>query len=409
MEKKKVKKEPEKVSKKKDRKSEEKTTKKKLIIIGTSILLGLIVIGVIIFFCIKNSEVKFDKDWQQIYYNYIKADIIDKGIDEDGKYISYRPYITTMNNPKMTFVEDGFETPVLIIKGEIDSEDTTNNQAISVHFIQDKKTDAVTNLTFHSADEIIFLYNIETKEYNWYIKQQNSTTTTYTSIKDAVEVSINNLNKKEGEQYESAKSYNFSETSTDTTKFEDIFIEIDKASLKLVPIKKDSSISDLKDLIIKTSANLKEKDKYITKKAKSSVQEKLTAIEEEKKAIEEAKAAEEEAKKKAEEESVKQQSSSLNVGSYTLDYGTYKSIISETPITITLNSNGSCTYVGADPHSGNGSYNTTCTYKTTYEDIYGYGDMNYGIRLYLNNGVTAVFVVSSNNAFGSDWLGFTHS
>ena len=100
-------------------------------------------------------------------------------------------------------------------------------------------------------------------------------------------------------------------------------------------------------------------------------------------------------------------SENIKAGNYTLEYGTYKQHSDWADITITLNEDNTCTYVGVDPSTGTRNINTRGTYTTKTMDVYGYGDMDEALILNLEDGTRAVFAIGENNNFGSDWLTFS--
>lgn len=389
---------------------------KKIILIAIITLVVIIAAAVGGYFAYDYYETNksVGTEWGDIYVSYFEG---YQQTSDDEKTSKYGIMEHAENVKIQVYQNEENQAPNMVIKYEVNGNKFITNWTIS----EEKDTPDVK--TFFGKDDIKLLYNIEKQDYEWYYYEENDEgDKLYTEVIATGEV------LEDGTQMH--KIYNFTaedlpkeeETTTEgelptISKFEKTFIVPEVSEIKEVEIDLNSDIKELKKAVKETVVEYKSQDETLTEEVKAEVEKEKTELsakqKEIRKAEEEAKRiAEEEAKKKAEEEAARkaaeEAAKGFKAGSYRLQYGTYKSIMPEAPYTFVLKSDGTFTYSGADLSTGSGNYNLTGTFTAVRQDIYGYGDIDDGIKFTFSNGKAATFVVSSNNAFSSDWLGFTY-
>lgn len=249
-----------------------------------------------------------EQEWADTYYNYIK------GSDEEEASETTK----IQNDSKIGFIEVAdVEDPVMIVEYEKDDEDVSD-----VYYINEGKVSNVINL---GVGDIELLYDINKKEYDWYIHTKTDTTDTYTKL--SAKILGEDENKEEETEYSFKEDEEISVETIDgdtisMPKFDTVFIETD-VEIDKVDYNENMTNKELKETIEEGVNKYKTEEEMITEDTKNEVTNKeneITEKQEEMKQAEEEKAkAEEEARRRAEEEAKK----GLKVGSYTLQYGTY--------------------------------------------------------------------------------------
>ena len=316
-----------------------------------------------------------EQEWANTYYNYIK----DQNNEESSEN-------EIQNNSKIGFIGiEDVENPIMVV--EYNKEGKTNTD---IYYINEG---TVKNIIDIGISDVELLYNINTKEYNWYTHKETETEDTYEKVSNKIAeanakatentTDTNGETSKDG-KYTFVKGEEISEDTVDgdkisIPKFDTTFVKTDVDTDK-TDYNKDMTDKELKDAITEETKKYKDKDKMITDEIKSEttskeneVKETVNKIEAEKVKKEEQKA--EEAKKKAEEEAAK----GLQVGNYTLKYGNYKGKESQydiggvisTDITMTLKQDGTYNLKSSNtslvPNS-NGTYKVE---KNTYAGVSG--------------------------------------
>ena len=338
-----------------------------------------------------------EQEWADTYYNYIK------GSDEEEASETTK----IQNDSKIGFIEVAdVEEPVMIVEYEKDDEDVSD-----VYYINEGKVSNVINL---GVGDIELLYDIDKKEYDWYIHTKTDTTDTYTKL--SAKILGEDENKEEETEYSFEEDEEISVETIDgdtisIPKFDTVFIETD-VEIDKVDYNENMTNKELKETIEEGVNKYKTEEEMITEDTKNEVTNKeneITEKQEEMKQAEEEKAkAEEEARKKAEEEAKK----GLKVGSYTLQYGTYISDVAGLDSTmygtITLNPDKTF-HIKSNCEGGYPYPELDCdgTYEVTKVlNSFTYFD---GLRFTTNTGVVFEHEVTQNNSFSDQWHGYTYS
>lgn len=351
-----------------------------IIILIILIIICSVVAGGYFFYQNKKRQDPFELEWVRTYYDFMKRN----NEDEKRKQEILRYY---REDEMIEFckVED-IKIPVLLYHYKELGQIFTN-----VFYINDNNK--VCQLeTFNKYATIEYLYDIETKEYDYYIHEKNEVEEKYSKISENIkankinegsniinEITMDNEVVIKPEEKETVTTLNgevleiskFDSKFIKTTVVEDNWKDINlntyedelkkefalavksmKKELTEKEIeetsKKEESIQDQKEKMTRAVEEIEQKQRE-EEERKRVEEERKRAEEEAKKAEEEAKKkAEEEAKKKAEEEQQRQQEEN---GNYTLKYGTYKGIdywtendpLSKYEITIVLKEDGTYT------------------------------------------------------------------
>ena len=311
-------------------KSENKKKNKglKIAIIVFVIILVLIGAGIGGFFwyqSIKQNE-STGTTWGDTYYAYLKEGIGQEEFSDKEKYGIQQ----NMKNTTLKFCEiDKEEPPVMVMNYE---ENDTNY--VNVYRIDD--SGKVINVSYKEPSTVELLYNIELKQYIWYVHVEKANEDLYQPIilensnnmsddnndnNSIIENNISNSTDDEIKITEDIADITIEkdeETTIETldgetisiSKFDEIFIkpEID-GSVEVSINFSNIDDSNLKDIISKIVNGYKTEDEIVTEEIKNIVDEKVNQVETTKQEIEDAKEEiekkEEEDRKKAEEEKKK--------------------------------------------------------------------------------------------------------
>lgn len=344
----------------------EKKKKMKIIIPIVIILLIVVIGGGIGGYYIyqqheKNKSV--GTEWGDKYHMYLKNAVADTQSDKNDVY----GMPNNMEDTKIQFVETNKnELPKMAMSYKVEG-----NEYVNIYYIKDD--DTIGYMAYKQPSSLQLLYNIELKQYIWYVhivdgnnhsykpvdskvEEQNSTADESSANAENVtseNVTTNNTNtttEDTATKVETDADYTFTEEEMKTdnkevaegeiptiSKFEDTFvvpeIEDNRTSVDL-----HSTVEDkvLKEAVKGAVESYKPEEKIITEEVKTQTEDTVSKLEtkkEEIKKAEEEKAqkeaeekakAEEEARKKAEEEAKKQTNDVIKIGKYTLKYGTYR-------------------------------------------------------------------------------------
>ena len=361
-----------------EKKKESKISKKTIIIVVLSIL--VVALACIIGWLVWNNS-QADKttgsEWSDKYYEFLKNQNKNNKLNwlfEDKTEIS--------------FVESKeIEDPIMLVKSDKKCDlDKNGCESIQVLGIVDGEVQWFSGYTASNVDSKLY-YDIEKKEYKYYIKNgfenndmyysldtivtdhekydaykeaEKRGITDYSSeeysnlITEIVEkmekdptrevININKENEKVVQETVDGKTieYNTIDSKLVDTGVESEYFDYDK-DMKPIEIRKK---------VIEGKNEYKELDKQVSKAIEKVVKKQVDLIEKTKQDIEKAKAdkaAAEEAKR-AEEEKKKAEEAAkagLKVGNYTLKYGKYVGEAAAEGITLVLSPNGQCTYNGA--------------------------------------------------------------
>lgn len=313
---------------------EKKKKSKTPIIITIAVLVLLIACGIGGFFVwkyIKDNET-VGTTWGDTYYAYLKEGMQQEDFASKEKYGLQQG----MKDVTLQFVEVEENThPVMIMNYE---ENDTNY--VNVYHINDENK--VVNVSYKEPSAVELLYNIELKEYIWYVHVEKANEDLYLPIKlneeqftisNTIEDSntlenIVNENNEMAEtivteitaditigKNEETKVEKLDGTTVILSKFDETFVkpELDESTEISVDL---SNIDGLKDAIKETINRFKTDEEIITNEVNNEVTEKVKeiedikqeikdAIEEIEKKEEEERKEQEESKKRAEEEEKK--------------------------------------------------------------------------------------------------------
>ncbi len=375
-------------------KKKDKTNNKKILWIILPIILIILIVGGIFLKQYLDLKKPIKEDWGQTYYVYLK--------DKTNKEIELPD---NMKNAKINFYNlDELKEPVMAINYEEADKNYTN-----VYYINNEKINIV---NYQQESEIEFLYNIENKEYDYYIHTKQDDSDAYKALGEQIAALTNENNEENNKTVEDSTEYLFKDDDkTTATNSEGNDIEISKFDETFVEVEtEDNSVDydlqlkekELKETIEDAVNKYETKDEIITEDVKSHVDEQVKEVEKKQEDIK--KIEEEKAKKEALE---KELALGYKIGNYRLKYGTYKNLsMDNIDITITLSPDGKCHYKGNDPESGNKNLDTDCTYSQTQEEYYGV--MTTFLTMKFNSGGSTIWQMSKNNAFNSQWLSFEY-
>ena len=313
---------------------EKKKKSKTPIIITIVVLVLLIACGIGGFFVwkyIKDNET-VGTTWGDTYYAYLKEGMQQEDFASKEKYGLQQG----MKDVTLQFVEVKENTdPVMIMNYE---ENDTNY--VNVYHINDENK--VVNVSYKEPSAVELLYNIELKEYIWYVHVEKANEDLYLPIKlneeqfaknntiedsNTLENIVNENNEMAEtivteitaditiEKDEETKVEKLDGTTVILSKFDETFVkpEVDESTEISIDL---SNIDGLKDAIKETINGFKTDEEIITNEVNNEVTEKVKeiedikqeikdAIEEIEKKEEEERKEQEESKKRAEEEEKK--------------------------------------------------------------------------------------------------------
>lgn len=297
-------------------------------------------------------------EWADTYYNYITS---EQPIEEFNK-ISY------IQDAEIGFIQTNEHSePLMIATGKKDDGNMSLNYAM-IYEIDENNNNVTKPAVFGTSSnlDVEFLFDVQKKKYDYFLKTSNEDSSTYTSIdtvikdqKKYAEIQEKLTNGKNPadltaddyaeitKEYEEYKKSDTTRTEYTISKSEQTVsqntlsgetISYDKSSEyvidsgveeKTFSYSKDMEKSDIRNAIETEVKDYKTIEENVTEDVKTAVEQKTQEVETKKQQIETAKAeikadeerkAAEEAARKAEEEAKK----GLKVGNYRLKYGTYK-------------------------------------------------------------------------------------
>ncbi len=383
---------------------------KKNIIIVVLTVLVVILVCIVGWFIYKNSleDKTTGSNWSDKYYEFLKNQNNDKKLNWMFD-----------NKTEITFVKSKeIEEPLMLVKNDTKcAGDNSDCEAINVLGIVDGEVEFFVGTT-SKKEEARLYYDIEKKEYKYYLKSTYEGNERYYSLdtivtdyekynvyKEAEKRKITDYNSKE---YKKLQDEIYKKKSEDTTR-EEITINENNAkvtqetvdgktieyntidsqlvdtgvTLKYFEYEKGMKPIKIREEIIKGKDSYKELSEQVTKAIEEVVKQQIDLMEQTKRDIEKAKKdkqAAEEAKRAAEEKKKveKAAKSGLKVGKYTLKYGKYIGSYASEGNILVLNPNGACTYNGASctysigthdfaqDESTRGSYETCLIIKADY-------------------------------------------
>lgn len=382
----------------KEKKKKDLSKKKLFIIIGAIVLVLVIGILLICSKFVSNSKTS-SKNWDNDYLDFIlnevdkikdnKSDFYNNSKDMSGFFIKNK---------------DSNET-YMIVENNLNSDKNENITGKSiVSYFHDKVTviEGFPHINMDDPNrqdfEILYLYDNENEEANWYVVStlyRENSPYSITLHKFSDEISfikkssniVSKMYEKYGENYSNEEEFinaikelndedyklkvvfdlfNLKDNGYGLNEYTKRFINIsDKIELNKFNFKIKDSKSDITKSFKDSVKKYKNENNSFDIIAKEIVEKENKKIEEilnkqTTDAYEANKKAEEE--KKAQEEASKQTSSSssngINVGGMTVKYGTYNGDAAESGSTLVINSGGTCTYNGS-----------ACTYSVSKEDF----------------------------------------
>lgn len=307
-----------------------------------------------------DEEKPVEEAWGQTYYVYLK-EMKEEGKEEEAGIPK------DMKDAKLTFYEvSDLDDPIMVLEYQVDEEVYSN-----IYYIEEEKVNA---LTYQKPTEVELLYNIDSKEYDYYIHTSEEDKDSYQSISHQIEsISKNQEDSDDSNKVEATPEYVFTkddvETVTDedgkelsVSKFDTTFVKVENTKDYSINYKNDLTEKELKDLMNEGVSSYLPQKELISKELEKEVEKKAQDIKEKQEQMEKI-------KKEIEAKGFK-------VGDHYLKYGKYQS--DQEPGTIsggyyTLNPDG--TFVYENTWENMLGERTTTKRTGTYEAKFSTGDM----------------------------------
>ena len=308
-------------NKKQNKNENKKKNKTKKIVISVIIILILIALGVGGFFACQyvQENQTVGTTWGDTYYAYLKQAAETENPNEKQLY-GIKP---EMQNAKIEFCEvKENETPSMVMTYEKEGKPYLISYYIN-------KEGEVKYTSHDMPSTLELLYNIELKQYIWYINTESESTNVYKPLINYTDITVN---ENATENADETKEYIISKDEKTTqetingenitlSKFDETFVKPEIEESTKIDFNIDLIVKEIKQTIEEAIKGFKIESEIVTEDVEKQVEEKIKEVEntkqqmetakqeiEQKKAEEEAKKkAEEEARKKAEEEAKKQQ------------------------------------------------------------------------------------------------------
>ena len=432
-------------TKKKNKKEKDnKKSKKKLIII--IVILSIIVLsllGVIGFLVYRNSleNKTTGSDWSDIYYKFLK----EQNKSKEANY----PF---NGKAEVSFVKiKNSDDPMMLVKSDRDCSDgKTKCEEYNIFGIED---DSVKFIQGDSAEkaEVKLFYNIEKKDYKYYLHLENENGFNYYFSLDTMKYDFDNYNiekeaKKRGitdfdsqefkDLYDEISKKKDSDTSRDVinlpvteqkveqktldgkvleyNKIDELIVDTN-VEPEYINYKKDMDVIKLRQEVVDEVDECKNIDDLLNKSIKKIVKEQIDLIEKVKQDIENAKneiKADEE--KKAKEAEAALYAKGLTVGSHNLKFGNYTTSNQIGPDggqlygTITLKPNGKfhikTNFEQSSGETRNIDEDGTYTVGTAINSF----DEQDAIKFTTNSGYRFTYFVT-DNYMNSQWIIYKYS
>ena len=288
-------------------KEKKKGSKKTKIVIAMIAILVIIASAVGGYFAYQYIEEKkpIEQEWADTYYNFIKGSDEENSSDTKIK-----------NNSKIGFIDVAkIENPVMIVEYEKEEKTYTD-----IYYINDGKVNNVINL---DADNVELLYDINTKQYDWYTHIETETNDTYRKISTQIlrkdtEITTEDTATEENTEYTFIKGEEISVETVDGNKiaipkFDTLFVETE-VEVGKVDYHVDMKDKELKTAIIEGVDKYKTEEEMITEQVKTEVTQKVTEVENKQQEMEIAK--EEKAKKEEEEMKITAENIQTKIGEH---------------------------------------------------------------------------------------------
>ena len=425
----------------KKKKEKEKLSKKNLIIIILSIVI-VILLGIIGYFVYRHSleNKTTGSEWTDKYYEFLKEQSKAEKVNQSLKEKSEISFVQTKS----------MDDPMMVVRNDSKC-DKNDCKTVNIFGIVDN---SVKFLTSYSADiaEVKLYYNINKKEYKYYIHTANEGFEGYTSL-DTVKYDYDNYNvvkamEERGltdyssDEYKQLSQELYEKREKDTTRehieyfgddrkvtqktLDGKTIEYDKAASELVDTdvkpeyftyKKSMDTIKLREEVIEGKDEYKELNDLLTKAIEKVVKEQIELIEKTQQDIEKAKAdikADEE--RKAKEAEAAEYAKGLTVGSQHLKYGTYTTSVPEGGVdgvplygTITLKPKG-VFHIKTNFEQSSGDLRNidedgTYTVGTAINSF----STQDAIKFTTNSGYKFTYFVTNSSYFNSQWIMYNYS
>ena len=327
---------------------ENKENKLKIVlpIVVIIVIIGAAIGGYFAYLKTNKSNTKWGKLYEQqiidISSNLEEISSLKEESENRTSYIQGLPYGT--NDIKAEFIDiDTDSTPELVM-----TYNYNNTHGMTVYYIENDNVKYYNPI--QNGKEIALLYDIESKEYNYYLHEyyDDSKSSRYVKASEMKTNFTGDINYIYINDDEIESKLEVAEGEVPIlSKFDQTFIEVDN-NAKQFDITANMDEKTITENIKSSEKEYKDINEIITDDIKTSTENKVKEIEttkEEIKVAEEEKAkkeaeekarAEEEARKKAEEEAKK----GLKVGNKTVKYGRYKGKYAAEGEILTLNSDG---------------------------------------------------------------------
>ena len=387
-------------------------------------------------------------EWGDIYLNYLN--------DEST---SNEPFsISKYKDTKVGFIDEGKEKPIMFVTGDwtTASTDGSTETLRNIDLFEiNENNEVISKGGMRATDmKIEFLYDVPSKKYNYFLVNENETSSYYISVDTLMddtskenEIRKNVLqgkNESEITTEENQKIYNQLQEYKNSNKSRaEYTIEKEKSVVtqntlsgetisynkqdeyiidpeyeeKTFDYSKDMKKADIRKSIESEVKDYKSVEETVTDDVKTAVEQKAQEVETKKQQIETAKAeikadeerkAAEEAARKAAEEAAK----GLQVGKYRLKYGTYK-LDNDMGMglkgTITLNQGGTF-HIKSNFNQDSGqteSFDEDGTY--TVGKDYNSFELQDAINFKTKSGRKFGFFVVRDNQLSSQWIGYEYS
>lgn len=260
----------------KESKANKKKTSKIAIFIPILILLILIAGGIGGYFVCQNIESNqtLGSEWGDKYYLYLKE---AKNADEEQRKNDYG-ILAEKSSLQFCQTRENKE-PEMIMNYTKDDKEYTN-----IYFIDNDK---VNYIEYDKPSNVELLYNIEEKNYIWYVHTKEETKDSYKSISSIIE----ETKSSSEEVMESKSEYTFTQGEMESkldvaegeipsiSKYDQTFIKPEVQENKKIIFDINADEKELKESIQEVIKNYKDKEEIITEKIKNAIQNKITELE----------------------------------------------------------------------------------------------------------------------------------